>query len=244
MMNTATPAPYWIAWEELLHSGGHWSGVLRRGMTLRLTDVMGGANVSALFYNFEDTAERYNMPDTLKAQHTAYLAAGCVCYSDMGRILCSISQDTVGWHDTIGGVSNAEGVAKKYGATRFQEQRNNFHRNGYDSLLNEVAKYGMGRRDLSAPVNFFSKVTVQDGGALRFHPNHSPAGSYVDVRFEMNVLAVFATCQHPLDPDHAYNPRTVRITAWQSGAAPKSDPCRMRCPENSRGYQNTEMLFK
>jgi uncharacterized protein len=243
-MNTAGPAPYWVSWEELLHSGAHWSGVLRRGTTLRLTDVMGGANVSALFYNFEDTTERYNMPDTLKAQHVAYLTSGCVCYSDMGRILCSIAQDTVGWHDTLGGVSNAQLVAKKYGAARFQEQRNNFHRNGFDSLLNEVAKYGMGRRDLGATVNFFSKVTVQDSGALRFHSDHSPSGAYVDLRFEMHTLVVLATCQHPLDPDHAYNPRTVRLTAWQSGPASKNDSCRTRCPENGRGYQNTEILFK
>ena len=243
MNTTAGVLPYWVSWEELLHSGAHWSGVLRRGTTLRITDVMGGANLSALFYNVEDTAERYNMPDTLKAQHTAYLTTGCVCYSDMGRVLCAIAQETVGWHDTIGGVSDADSVAKKYGATRFQEQRNNFHRNGYDSLLNEVAKYGMSRRDLGPTVNFFSKVTVQDNGTLKFHPNHSPVGGYVDVRFEMNTLAVFATCQHPLDPDPAYNPRTVRLAAWQSGPASKDDICRVRCPENKRGYQNTERLY-
>jgi urea carboxylase-associated protein 2 len=244
MTTAAGPAPYWVSWEELLHSGAHWSGVLRRGTTLRLTDVMGGANVSALFFNFEDLSERYNMPDTLKAQHTAFLTTGCVCYSDMGRILCSVVQDTVGWHDTIGGVSNAALVGKKYGHTRFQEQRNNYHRNGYDSLLNEVAKYGLGRRDLSANINFFSKVTVQDSGALKFHAGHSVPGAFVDLRFEMNTLVVFATCQHPLDPDGAYNPRTVRLTAWQSGPAPKSDVCRSRCPENARGFQNTEMLYR
>jgi len=244
MNSAAGPAPYWVSWEELLHSGAHWSGVLRRGTTLRLTDVMGSANLSALFYNVEDTSERYNMPDTLKAQHTAYLTTGCALYSDMGRVLCSIPHDAVGWHDTIGGVSNAEIVNKKYGATRFQEQRNNFHRNGYDSLLNEVAKYGMGARDLGPVVNFFSKVTVQDNGAMRFHAEHSPAGAHVDVRFEMHTLAVFSTCQHPLDPDHQYNPRTVRLTAWQSGPATKNDLCRERCPENGRGFHNTEMLFK
>jgi len=32
-------------------------------------------------------AERYNMPDTLKAQHTAFLTAGCVCYSEHGAHL-------------------------------------------------------------------------------------------------------------------------------------------------------------
>src|SRR5262245_25249135 len=218
-MNQPSVPPGPVLWEDLIPAGCHWSGVIRRGVTLRLIDVEGGANCSALLYNFEEKTERYNMPDTLKAQHTAFLTTGCVCYSDMGRILCSIPEDTVGWHDTLGGVCDAETAARKYGATRFQEQRNNFHRNGYDSLLNEVAKYGMSRRDLGPTVNFFSKVTVQENGALKFHSNHSPAGAYVDVRFEMNTLVVFATCQHPLDPDPAYNPRTVRLSAWQSGPA-------------------------
>ena len=79
----------WL-WEEQLREGAHWSGVARRGTKLRLTDVEGGANVAALFYNYEEHLERYNMADTLKAQHTAYLTKGCVCYSDMGRVLCSI----------------------------------------------------------------------------------------------------------------------------------------------------------
>src|SRR6202042_2716824 len=61
-----------VLWEEDLHSGSHWSGVIRRGTTLRLTDVDGGANVGALFYNYEDRLERYNMADTLMGQHPAY----------------------------------------------------------------------------------------------------------------------------------------------------------------------------
>jgi hypothetical protein len=44
-----------------------------------MTDVDGGANVGALFYNHEDRLERYNMADTLKVQHTAYLTKGFVC---------------------------------------------------------------------------------------------------------------------------------------------------------------------
>jgi len=88
------------------------SGVVGRGSSQRQSLVRdrsagtnaahdgrdGGANVGALFYNHEDRLERYNMADTLKSQHTAYLTKGFVCYSDMGRILCSITEDTCGWH--------------------------------------------------------------------------------------------------------------------------------------------------
>jgi urea carboxylase-associated protein 2 len=240
----AEGAPYWMLWEELVVAGAHWSGLLRRGTTMRLMDTSGGANVSALFYNFDDRLERYNMPDTLKAQHTAFLTKGCVCYSDMGRVLCSITDDTCGWHDTICGVANAASVAKKYGVARYSTHRNDYYKNGYDGLLNELGKYGLGKRDLAATVNFFSKVTVDDAGGLIYHVGHSGPGDYVDLRFEMNVLVVLATSQHPLDPAEGYQPREVRLTAWHSRPAPRNDLCRTRCPENERGFRNTENYFK
>lgn len=229
-------------WEEQLREGAHWSGVVRRGIRLRLTDVEGGANVAALFYNNEERLERYNMADTLKAQHTAFLTKGCVCYSDMGRILCSIIADTCGWHDTLCGVSNAAMVTAKYGATRYQEQRNAYYRNGFDSLLNELGKYGMGKRDVVSNVNFFSKVTSDPSGDLHFHASHSRAGSHVDLRFEMDALVVLATCQHPLDPGLEYRPRPVTVTAFATAPPAADDLCRTRCPENERGFRNTGML--
>jgi uncharacterized protein len=237
----AEGTPYWMLWEELVVPGAHWSGLLRRGTTLRLMDVAGGANVATLLYNYDDRLERYNMPDTLKAQHTAFLTRGCVCYSDMGRVLCSLTDDTCGWHDTICGVSNAAMVEEKYGMSRYQERRNDYYKNGYDSLLNELGKYGLGKRDLSASINFFSKVTVNEQGDLQYHAGHSRPGSYVDLRFEMNVLVVLSTCQHPLDPAPAYQPREIRLTAWHSRPPPRNDPCRTRCPENERGFRNTEV---
>ena len=127
-----------LLWSIAIAPGEHWSGVLRRGTTLRLTTQADGANVSALMYNYENLSERYNMADTLKAQHTAFLTAGCVCYSDMGRVLCSITADTCGWHDTLSGLSDAELTTAKFGASRYQEARNAFHRNGRDSMLNEI----------------------------------------------------------------------------------------------------------
>ena len=230
-------------WEEYLQGGSHWSGVLRRGTTLRLTDVQGGANVATLFYNYEDRLERYNMADTLKAQHTAFLTKGCVCYSDMGRILCSLTEDTCGWHDTMTGVSNAAMVADKYGRTRFQEQRNDFYKNGYDGLLAELGKYGLGKRDLVANVNFFSRITVDEEGKMLFQPGASRPGSHVDLRFEMHTLVALSTCQHPLDPERTYHPRPVQLAAYTTGPVPANDLCRTRCPENERGFRNTEMLY-
>lgn len=230
-------------WQETVPGGAHWSGVLRRGTTLRITDAEGGANVAMLFYNQEDRLERYNMADTLKGQHTARLTRGHVCYSDMGRVMCSITADTCGWHDTIGGVSNAALVREKYGERDYQQARNAYHRNGYDSLVNELGKYGLGRRDLVANLNLFSRLIVEDSGAMRFIEDNSKADDYIDLRFEMSCLVVLSTCQHPLDPDPRYRPRGIDLALRKTPMPGADDPCRNACEENQRAFINTERLY-
>ena len=161
----------------------------------------------------------------------------------MGRILCSITADSCGWHDTICGLSDAQLVESRYGINRFEQSRNGFYKNGRDSQLNELGKYGLGKRDLISTVNFFSRVYPNDAGELSFDEQHSKAGDYVELRFEMHTLLVLSTCQHPLDPCTSYRPRGAILGASFTGPAPLSDFCRELCPENGRGFRNTEALF-
>jgi urea carboxylase-associated protein 2 len=232
-----------VLWEETIRGGAMWSHVLKRGTALRIADTEGGANVGALFYNFENPLERYNMADTLKAQHIARLTTGCVLYSDMGRILCSITADTCGWHDPIGGTSNARLAKARYGEGSYQELRNDCLKNGRDAFLVELAKYGLGPRDLVPNVNFFSKVAVTDTGEMKFVPGNSKPGDYVELRVEMNTLAILNTCPHPLDPAPAWNPRPEKLTIHTVPPPAENDACRTSRPENGRGFTLTERYF-
>ena len=232
-----------VLWEGIIQAGATWSHVLKRGTAIRITDLQGGANVGAIFYNCECPVEGYNMPDTLKAQHSARLTNGFVLYSDMGRILLSITGDSVGRHDPIGGTSSRQLVETKYGRATYQEFRNDYHKNGHDSFLVELSKWGLGPRDLVANVNFFSCVKVDHTGNMRFVPANSKAGDYVELRAEMNVLAILNTCQHPLDPDSTYKPKPVQIAIRQVASAAANDPCRISRPENGRGFTLTERYF-
>jgi uncharacterized protein len=225
---------------QTLTHAGMWSGVLGRGRTLRLTDLEGGANVGLLLYNADLTVERYNMPDTLKGQHIFHVRHPFCLHSDMGRVLASITGDTVGWHDTVGGCSDAKLVAEKYGEKTYQAARNDFHRNGRECFLIELAKWGLGERDLVPNLNLFSKVVADDAGRLTFVSGHSKAGDHVDLRLEMNTLVVLNTCQHPLDPDSHYHPRSVRLEVFASPLAADDDACRNSRPENTRAFRNTE----
>jgi len=232
-----------ILWEETVPGGATWSHVLKRGTALRMTDAEGGANAGAIFYNFECPVERYNMPDTLKAQHIARLTAGFVLYSDMGRVLCSVTEDSVGWHDPLGGCSDAVLVAERYGRATYQDCRNNYHKNAMDGFLVELAKWGLGPRDLVANVNFFSRVTVGADGGMHFQSGNSKAGDFVELRAEMNVLVILNTCQHPLDPAPRYAPKPVHLAIRGVGPPGPDDPCRNSRPENGRGFILTERYF-
>jgi urea carboxylase-associated protein 2 len=223
-----------------LTHAGMWSAVIARGKILRLTDLAGGANVGLLLYHAEVPSERYNLPDTLKGQHIFYLRHPYCLHSDMGRILASITADTVGWHDTVCGCSDAKLVAAKYGELNYQVARNDWYRNARDCFLIELAKWGLGPRDLVPNLNLFSKVVADDAGRLAFVPGHARAGDRIELRFELDTLVVLNTCQHPLDPDPQYHPRDVRLEVFRSPPPAPDDACRRSRPENERAFVNTE----
>jgi urea carboxylase-associated protein 2 len=227
--------------EDRLAGGCHWSLHLRRGTALRLIDVEGGANVGMLFYNPGNLLERYNAPDTLKCQHTFKLTRGHCLYSDMGRIFCSIVHDTVGWHETVCGNSTREIVSRRWGERRYQEYRNDRYLDGYTGFLVELAKYGLGKRDMAANVNFFSRVTVDDSGNLRFAERNSRAGDYVELRFDMDTLVLLHTCPHPLNPAADYPRRPIHYQVHAAQTAGSDDYCRNFRPENARGFHNNTL---
>jgi len=232
--------------DELLYSDQlspacHWSLRMCRGTALRLIDIEGGANLGALFYNPENLLERYNAPDTLKCQHTFKLTTGNCLYSDMGRIFCSITADSLGWHDTVCGNTTRAMVKERWGERRYQEYRNDWQQNGYDSFLVELAKYGLGKRDMAANVNFFSKVETNEAGDLRYVIEHSSPGAYVELRFEMDTLVLLHTCPHPLNPSPEYPRKAVRYEIRQAHTIADDDICMNSREENRRGFANNHI---
>ncbi|HEX2612567.1 MAG TPA: urea amidolyase associated protein UAAP1 [Fibrobacteria bacterium] len=229
-----------IIYTETLRGGAMASLALRRGLALRITAEGAGANLSALFFNADHPLERYNMPDTLKAQCTAFLSAGKTLHSDMGRVLCSLTAESCGWHDTLCGILDARRLAEKFGARTYQEARNDWRRNGRDNFLVELAKHGLGKRDLHANVNFFSKVVADESGNLSFVPDHAKAGDFVELRAEMDILVVLSNTPHPLAPAGEWDPPAVTLTVRAVPAPGPDDSCRVSRPENGRAFANTE----
>ncbi|WP_248925682.1 urea amidolyase associated protein UAAP1 [Paenibacillus hamazuiensis] len=228
-----------LIWKTTMRPGGKWSGFVGRGKLLRFTALEAGANVSMLMYNARDLSERYNMPDTLKAQHTSHLTRGHVLMSDNGRAMASITEDSLGWHDAICGYSTREATDIKYGATRYQEQRNDWLRSGQENFAVELVRCGLGRKDLVPNVNLFSKVYCDEDGCMHFCEDHCKAGSTVTLRTEMDILLVLSNTPNPLDPRNAYPAVPVLLEVLPAAGVESSDYCVNYRPENRRAFENT-----
>jgi hypothetical protein len=110
-------------------------------------------------------------------------------------------------------------------------------------MLVELGKYGLGERDLVANLNFFSKVIVDDSGALRRIAGHARLGQSVELRFEMDTLVLLHAGPHPLDTGTRHEPAGIQLVARRAAPPAADDVCRARCPENARGFINTERLY-
>ncbi len=224
--------------EKEIPGGWNFSHILKRGTSLRLTDIEGGVNASTLLFNQKDYSERYNMADTLKAQFTSYITKGHALFSDMGRILVAVIEDTCGWHDTMTACSTPVTNIEKYGKKNYQEFRNEYYRDGFTSLLTEVSKYDMSLRDMHSMINFFTRIDVDQNGGLSY-TKQARAGAFVDIQAEMDTLVVINTCPHPMNPEPNYSPKPLKITVWESNYSQKENPSYHLRDENKRGFINT-----
>lgn len=228
------------ATQRVVPGAATWSGVLHRGETLEIEDLEGGANAALLIIDARRPSERLNVPDTLKAQHVARITSGVALYSDMGRVLVSVVDDTCGWHDPLCGHGRQSDVDARYGATAYATERNAVRRGAREQLVLELAKHGLGARDMAATINLFSKVTVDAHGSLEFHPDASAAGSRLILRADTDVLVLLNTAPHPLDRRTAWRPRAVGLAVGFAGPAGSDDEVRRACPENERGFAMTD----
>lgn len=229
-------------WEDLIPGGHHFSARIRRGTVLKLTALAPVANAAFYCVNSEEKLERFNMPDSLKAQHTAFLSTGHVLYSDMGRVMASIIADDHGWNDVFCAPSTAEQVIAQYGAKTFQAARNAMYRNGRESLLIEMAKYGLAQQDLSSTVNLFSKVTPNADGQLHYEPSDC-TGQAIALRFEMDCLVFLSNTPHALNPSTDYQAADLQLQLFPALALAEHDICRDACPQNQRGFANNARYY-
>ena len=186
-----------------------WSARIRKGDRLRLIDLEGRQAVDFLCYSAADPADRYNAANTIKLNNNIYLGRGSVLWSLRARKMMTIVEDSCGCHDTLYGCCSIEIDRVRFGKTKAQGCQSNFEA--------ELAKYGLGEKDVVANVNFFMYVPVAADGALAIAEGRSKPGDYVDLRAEMDLLVVISNCPERDNPAAGFEPTPVRAIVYTPG---------------------------
>lgn len=198
---------------QTVEAGDYWLYRLDAGMTLRILDLEGNQAVDTLFYNADDTAERYSAMDTIREQGNVYLTAGSVLRTNRGRPMLEIVADTCGRHDTLGGA-----CATESNTVRYALEKKTMHacRDSWMLAVAQHAELGLGKRDITHNINFFMNVPVTEAGTLTFADGISGAGKYVELVARMDVLVLISVCPQLNNPCNAYNPTPVEMLVWDN----------------------------
>ncbi|MEP7247911.1 MAG: urea amidolyase associated protein UAAP2 [Gammaproteobacteria bacterium] len=196
----------------LVPAGDPWMGTVCRGESFRIIDLEGNQAVDTLFFNASNSEERYSASDTIRSQGKLYLTTGTQLLSNDGNVMLTITADTCGRHDTLGGACSAESNTVRYAL-----EKRHMH-SCRDNFLLAITRSGVGlsKRDLPSNINFFMNVPVTPEGKLTFADGISAAGRYVEMRAEMDVIVLISNCPQLNNPCNAYNPTPVRVMVWGS----------------------------
>jgi urea carboxylase-associated protein 1 len=161
----------------------------------------------------EDPTDRYCATNTIKVQGKLFVGKGTVLYSDLGKALFTVVEDTCGRHDTIYGCCSEPNNFLRYGIRGTHSCFGNF--------VEALAQFGLDRSYIVSNVNFFMSVPVAIDGAVVNIYGHSAAGNYVDLRAERDVLAVLSNCPQMHNLCNAYNLTPIRAIIWRPSRSGK-----------------------
>jgi urea carboxylase-associated protein 1 len=192
--------------EVVVKKRSPWSGIVKAGETIAITDLEGNQAIDCLFYDAHQTAERYCAHTTMAAQGNIFLTTGTVLLSNEGRPLLRIVEDTCGRHDTIGGACSQESNTLRYGHhTKHQHAC-------VENFLLEGSRWGLSKRDLVSNINWFMNVPVEPDGTMGIVDGISAPGLRVVCQAERDVIALISNCPQINNPCNGFNPTPVRIT--------------------------------
>ena len=184
-----------------------WSIKMSQGEVLRIIDLEGQQAVDFLCYNADDPTDRYNAANTIKLNGNIYLGKDTEIWSVRANKMMTFIEDTCGSHDTLYGCCSVEIDDVRFG-------KNNNGRGCQGNFETELAKHGLGAKDIAANINLFMYVPVEANGTVAIAPGISKGGDYVDLRAEMDLLAVLSNCPEALNNAAGMNPTPIRAIVY------------------------------
>lgn len=194
-------------------AGDYYFAPLLKGETLRIIDVEGNEAADTLFFDLHDPSEHYSAVDTVREQGNVYLSTGTVLRSNANVAMLTITADTCGRHDTLGGACASESNTVRYA---LEKRCMHSCRDNWMLAIAENPQFGVDKRDIAHNINFFMNVPITPAGGLSFADGLSGAGKYVEMVAEKDVLVLISNCPQLNNPCSGFNPTPLEAVVWSA----------------------------
>ena len=125
--------------------------IVKRGQTLRVTDIEGQQVADFVCFNEADHTEYFSQAKTRINHWSARISAGDLLYSNLNNVMFEITADPVGVHDLLFPPCNRF-IYKKF----FNEDRTGC----LEHLTSALEAHGIGIGEIPDPFNLFMNTSI------------------------------------------------------------------------------------
>jgi uncharacterized protein YcgI (DUF1989 family) len=189
---------------EILVPGGFGRSIRApRGSRITVIDLYGQQTGDFVAVAQEDVTEGLSGVETRRALLSLYIKAGDLLYSNRGRPMLQLIEDTIGVHDYTVPACDPSRYEVDFGVPG--------HRNCLENMHEALKRYGIGVLEVPEPFNLFqnSPVTV-DGRTGVVDPPSGP-GDRVTLVALMDVICALSPCPQDIIPGNGLAPSDMVI---------------------------------
>jgi uncharacterized protein YcgI (DUF1989 family) len=172
---------------------------LRKGQSLKVTDLEGEQVADLVSFNLTDHREWLSSGRSIDYANTIYLTTGHLLYSNRSQPMFTIMQDDVGRHDFLLTPCSPETFQIIY-------HNNNYHPSCFENLHTNLARFGIAPDRIPTTLNLFMNVEIGADGKLSILPPRSQAGDSITLRAEMDLIVGLTACSAELSNNHSFKP--------------------------------------
>lgn len=191
---------------------------LSKGQHIR---IIGQSTVDFVAFNLDNLRERFDQART-KAfghAHKIFISTGDMLSSKFNNAMFTIIEDTYreGTHDMEKGMCSRRVYEQMYerGVYSKDLKKEDLPDHGcWENLSQALKPWHIAPEDIPSPLNIFQTMEINGTtGEMRFTQTKPKAGTYVELRAEMNCLVGISACPEFHEPIRV--PPPIRVQIYQ-----------------------------
>lgn len=163
---------------------------IKKGQYLKVTDISGEQVSDLVFFNSKDVREKFSAAKTMDFEEKILLSTNNFLWSNRGRKLMKIVEDTNGRNDVLLAPCSQETFEIMY---NIKEE----HPSCFNNLKNNLAQFLIPSDSIPSAFNVFMNVQFNNLGEISVLPPTSKAGDVVVFEALDDLIIGLTACSAP-----------------------------------------------